>query len=203
MKTKTALFFLTLIVTAPSLYSQEAFLPAFAKSIEMEYSGQYPKAIAALTEVYDEKSYEINLRLGWLNYQAGQHLEATRYYEKAIAIMPYSIEAKMGFVLPSVALGNWEPVIVQYKKILEIDPQNSVVNYRMGLVEYNAKRYAIAYKYFEKVVNLYPFGYDGLLMFAWTNFQLGKPREAKVLFQKVLMIAPVDKSALEGLGLIK
>jgi TolA-binding protein len=73
----------------------------------------------------------------------------------------------------------------------------------MGLIEYNNKRYTGAYKYFEKVVNLYPFGYDALLMFAWANFQLGKTREAKVLFQKVILISPGDKSALEGLSLIK
>ena len=65
------------------------------------------------------------------------------------------------------------------------------------------KDYTSAYKYFEKVVNLYPFGYDALLMYAWTNFQTGKTREAKILFNKVLMLSPGDTSALEGLGLIK
>jgi tetratricopeptide (TPR) repeat protein len=73
----------------------------------------------------------------------------------------------------------------------------------MGLVEYNNKRYATAYTFFEKVVNLYPMGYDALLMYAWTNYQLGKSREAKVLFGKVLLISPEDTSAKEGLGLIK
>jgi len=53
------------------------------------------------------------------------------------------------------------------------------------------------------VVNLYPFGYDGLLMFAWTNLKAGKLREAKILFNKVLMYSPGDKSALEGLSYIK
>jgi len=40
-------------------------------------------------------------------------------------------------------------------------------------------------------------------MFAWTNLKLGKTREAQVLFNKVLMLSPDDKSALEGLSLIK
>jgi len=40
-------------------------------------------------------------------------------------------------------------------------------------------------------------------MLAWTNFKLGKFREAKVLFSKALLIQPGDESALEGLGLIK
>jgi hypothetical protein len=40
-------------------------------------------------------------------------------------------------------------------------------------------------------------------MLAWTNLQLGKSREARVLFNKVLLYSPGDKSALEGMGLIK
>jgi Flp pilus assembly protein TadD len=52
------------------------------------------------------------------------------------------------------------------------------------------------------VVNLYPFDYDGLLMYAWSNLQIGKFKEAKILFNKVLMLSPNDKSALEGLAII-
>ena len=40
-------------------------------------------------------------------------------------------------------------------------------------------------------------------MFAWTNLQLGKSREAKILFKKVLLLSPGDQSATTGLELIK
>ena len=73
----------------------------------------------------------------------------------------------------------------------------------MGLIYYGKEDFTTAFKYFEKVVNLYPFDYDSLIMFAWTNFKLGKYREAKVLFNKALMNKPNDSSALEGLSLIK
>ncbi len=203
MKTKIFLLLLLFVITSGSLYAQDRVTPAFAKSIELEYKGEYVRAVASLKEVYDEKSYEINLRLGWLSYEAAQYVESAAYYEKAMNLMPYSIEAKLGYVYPASSLGNWDKVVGQYKKILAIDPQNTLVNYRMGLIEYNNKRYASAYKFFEKVVNLYPFGYDALLMFAWTNFQMGKSREAKVLFGKVLLTSPEDASAKEGLSLIK
>ncbi|HEY4798940.1 MAG TPA: tetratricopeptide repeat protein [Bacteroidia bacterium] len=176
---------------------------AFSKSYQLETKADYSNAIKALKDIYDAKSYEMNLRLGWLNYEAGLFTESQAYYEKAIALMPYSIEAKLGYVYPSSALGNWDKVITQYNSILATDPQNTTVNYRLGNIYYGKKDYANAYKYFEKVVNLYPFGYDALLMFAWCNYQTGKTREAKVLFNKVLLASPGDKSALEGLGLIK
>ncbi len=184
-------------------HAQDKVTAAFATSLEWETGGDYTKAIASLIDVYDDQSYEINLRLGWLHYEALKNIESVSYYEKAIKLKPYSLEAKLGYVYPASALGNWNAVVEQYRKILEIDPQNTTANYRMGYIEYTNKRYSNAYKYFEKLVNLYPFGYDGLLMFAWTNFQLGKTREAKVLFNKVLMYSPNDKSALEGLSYIK
>ena len=73
----------------------------------------------------------------------------------------------------------------------------------MGLIAFTNKDYNAAYKYYEKLVNMYPFSYDGLLMYAWTNYQLGKFADAKILFNKVLLLSPADKSAKEGLGLIK
>lgn len=188
-----------------SIHSQDykSVQDAFEKSYLYEYSGDYSKAIDRLKEVYSEESYEINLRLGWLTYMAGFFTESTAYYQKAIDLKPLSIEAKFGFVYPASALGNWEQVKKQYNEILKIDDQNTQANYRMGSIFYGNEDYTTALKYFEKIVNLYPFDYDGLLMYAWTNLKLGKFREAEVLFNKVLMNKPNDKSALEGLKLIK
>jgi len=176
---------------------------AFEKSYLYEYSGNYSKAIDGLKSVYSEESYEINLRLGWLTYMAGFFTESTAYYQKAIELKPLSVEAKFGYVYPASALGNWVQVKKQYNDILQIDAQNTIANYRLGSIYYGAEDYTTALKYFEKLVNLYPFDYDGLLMYAWTNLNLGKFREAEVLFNKVLMNQPNDESALQGLELIK
>jgi len=176
---------------------------AFNKSYGFEYRGNFTDAIAAMKTVYQEDSYEINLRLGWVTYLAGLFTESTTYYQKAMKLKPYSIEARLGFANPASALGNWDQVIARYEEILAIDPQNSVTNYRMGSICYGRKDYARAEKYLEKVVNLFPFDYDSMILYAWTNYRLGKTREAQVLFNKVLLIKPTDTSAKEGLGLIK
>ncbi|TRZ73144.1 MAG: tetratricopeptide repeat protein [Bacteroidetes bacterium] len=176
---------------------------AFGKSYEFESKGNYSEAISVLKKVYQEDSYEINLRLGWVTYLAGQFTESSAYYQEAMKVKPYSIEAKFGYVYPASALGNWDQVITQYNEILTIDPQNTLANYRMGSIYYGRKDYAKAEKYLEKVVNLYPFDYDSLVLYAWTNLKLGKMREAQVLFNKVLLNRPKDSSALEGLTLIK
>ena len=134
---------------------------------------------------------------------AGLFTESQAYYQKAINILPYSIESKLGFIYPASALGSWDIVIKQYGAILNIDPQNSTANYRLGSIYYGREDYQRSYRYLEKVVNLYPFSYDGLILFAWCNYRLGKLKEARVLFNKTLLLSPGDASATEGLGMIK
>lgn len=193
-----------LFLSFTSAFSQtDKVITAFSKSYTEEKNADYVGAIMTIREVYDAKSYELNLRLGWLYYEAGQNKESMSYYQLAMNLLPNSIEAKLGYVYPAAALGNMDQVITQYKKVLEIDPQNTTANYKMGMIYYYKKDYPTANAYFEKVVNIYPFGYDALLMYAWTNFQLGKTSEAKILFNKVLMLSPNDTSALQGLTLIK
>lgn len=176
---------------------------AFKNSYTNETAGEYTKAIQNIKDVYAADNYEINLRLGWLNYSAGLFTESQTYYQTAMTLKPYSLEAKFGYVYPAAALGNWEQVKKQYIDILKIDANNTTALYRLGLIYYGAEEYQKAFANFEKVVNLYPFDYDSLLMLAWSNFKLGKTREAKVLFQKVLWYSPDDASAKEGLGYIK
>ncbi len=186
-------------------FSQDwtALRQAFEKSYELEKQGEFQKAADELLKVYDQNSYEINLRLGWLNYNAGLFDKSATYYRNAIRIHPYSEEARFGLALPLSATGKWDEIIKLYEEILKHSPGNTTALYRLGLIYYGRKDYQKALEYFQKVVDLYPFGYDGLLMLAWTNFQLGKAREAKVLFNKVLLISPNDKSALEGLSYLK
>lgn len=183
--------------------NNENILKAFSQSYTYEYKGDYTNAIKEIVNIYITDSYEQNVRLGWLNYEAGKFTESVAYYEKSLALKPMSEEAHMGIVYPASALGNWNQVLNHYLKILENNPANTNVNYKIGNIYYERKDYTKAFTYFEKVVNLYPFGYDALLMYAWTNLKLNKTREAKVLFNKVLMLSPDDKSALEGLGLLK
>jgi tetratricopeptide (TPR) repeat protein len=109
----------------------------------------------------------------------------------------------MGYVFFGICCRKLGGRTTRILRNIKINPYNTTVLYRVGLIYYGKEQYSQAYGYFEKVVNLYPFSYDGLLMFAWTNFKLGKNREAKVLFNKVLLLSPEDASAKEGLGLIK
>ena len=187
-----------------ALHSQDMkkIQEAFKSSYVFEKDNKLENSISIIKEVYSDDSYEINLRLGWLYYQKGNFSESEKHYSKAIELLPYSEEAKFGLILPKSANAKWNEVIEIYKQILTISPNNTIANYRLGLIYYNQKKFSYAHTSFEKVVNLYPFDYDGLLMYAWSSLQIGKSKEAKILFSKVLMNNPDDKSALEGLAIL-
>ncbi|SMD46029.1 Tetratricopeptide repeat-containing protein [Aquiflexum balticum DSM 16537] len=202
----TKSIFLTIILSGTlsiSAFAQDKIIDAFKQSYSLEKTENFKGAIESLKAVYQSDSYELNLRLGWLTYLAGQVQESIDYYSKAVSLEPYAIEPKLGLALPLSVQGKWDEIEEIYQKILQIDPNNSLVNYRLGLIYYNRGNFDKADPYLEKVVNLYPFDYDGLILLAWNKLNLQKSREAKVLFQKVLMNNPDDASALEGLKLIK
>ena len=202
MKITTIVFslFITFSINA---MAQDAMENAYDKSYSLEKSGNYVAAINIIKAIYSPADYEGNLRLGYLNYEAGQYAEAMNYYSRAIVLKPNAVEPRLGYVYPASMLGRWDDVVKQYLEILKLDPKNSAVNYKMGLINYNRKNYINAAKFFGAVISLYPFDYDGMLMMAWTNLQLGKTKEARAGFNKVLLLSPRDKSALEGLSLIK
>lgn len=186
-----------------SSQNQESLMKAFSSSYQAEKEGDYKKAADLLKKVFSKDSYELNLRLGWLSFKAGLFEESESYYRRAIQLMPYGIEARFGVIYPLSSVGNWDQVILMYQEILKIDPQNTLANFRFGLIYYGRENYALADKYFAKVVNLYPFDFDSLHMLAWTKLKMGKTQEAKALFHKALLFNPDNSSCLDGLSLIK
>jgi tetratricopeptide (TPR) repeat protein len=173
---------------------------AFAASIIAEAKGNYTEAVNQITPVYSDKNYECNLRLGWLYYLLQNYTKSESFYKVAVALKPYSVEAKLGYIKPLSVLESWDIVLKQYEEILKIDPQNYSANYWAGIIHYNRKKYDAAAKYFEKIVNLFPFDYDANHMLGWTYLFQGKKAEAKVLFQQALLIRTSDASALDGLS---
>jgi len=201
---KISIITFAIILNSLFTYSQsfKEDVTAFDKSYSLEQEGNYSKAISLLKQSYIENSYEYNLRLGWLDYLAGQYTESSSYYNKAIEIKPMSIEARFGLIYPLLALGNISLTEKTYHDILKISPLETKANYRFALMYYQQEKFPEADKYLRTIINLFPFDYDTMILMAWNSYQMGKKSEAKVLFQKVMLNRPNDKSALEGLKLV-
>ena len=188
--------------TAAAQALSEHGLAAFSNSYSAEAGKDYSKAISALQPVYNENFYEVNLRLGWLSYENKDYDGATKYYRQAVKLRPASIEALFGLVNPDAALKNWAEVFTSYQKILTLDPQNSLANYRIALMYYYRKEFAAAEKCLQKVVDHYPFDYDSILLMAQVKLAQGKLAESKSYYQRALIYNPSNseiKSVLSKL----
>lgn len=175
---------------------------AFQKSYALEAQAKYDASADVLKKLSGD-NYEVQLRLGWLYYLSGKWDLAQSHYKRAAQLRPASLEPLLGQVNVNVAREDWNLVEQAYLNILKLDAKNVNANYQLGLIYYVRKNYTKALTYFSVYLNQYPFTYDAVHMSAWTHYFLGKTTEAKVLFQKCLLVKPNDPSALEGLSLIK
>lgn len=178
---------------------QKAFRTSYADESNKNYAG----AITDIMPYYEDNNYEVNVRLGWLHYMNKNYTASQSYYSKAIGLRQNAIEPKFGIVKPLSYLQNWDKVLQQYLDILKIDPQNTQANYWAGMIYYNRKQFPTAMKYFKVVVTLYPFDYDSNHMLAWATLLSGRKDEAKISFQKALIIKPDDESSTDGLNRCK
>lgn len=174
-------------------YAQEfnqQVLNAFSASYASESAKDYGKAITDLQPAYSEGFYEINLRLGWLNYLLKQYTASEKYYRQAMKLKPSSIEAMFGYINPVAAELKWADVFMTYQKVLAVDPNHSLANYRIALMYYYRKEFATAEKHLQKIVERYPFDYDIVLLLAQTKLALGKTSESKAYYQRALIYSP-------------
>jgi tetratricopeptide (TPR) repeat protein len=176
---------------------------AFSISYTLVAEKKYDEALLNFITVYDESSYEINLRLAYLYYLAGKHAESIEFYQKSMALKPNAIEPLWAILYPYEMLEKWTDIERTYYSILKFDPQNVAANYNLGYMYYYRKDYTRAKKFFDVCLTQFPFTYNYMLMSAWTNYFLGNTKEAKNLFIRTMYYNPKDASAAEGLALIK
>jgi len=89
-----------IIVASQGLAQSNARQAAFAKSYEFENKSNYLAAIKEVEKHYTDNDYFSNIRLGWLYYLNKNYSESIKFYDRAIAIKPYAIEARFGCIKP-------------------------------------------------------------------------------------------------------
>tara|TARA_B110000211_G_C14048683_1_gene540184 strand:- start:1096 stop:1701 length:606 start_codon:yes stop_codon:yes gene_type:complete len=193
--------FLALFITVSAHFAtaQNEIVNAFSSSYKFESFKQYDKAIGALKTVYDVNSYEINVRLGWLNYLQGEYTESEKHYNQASTIQNKSIEALLGLTYPQAAMLNWVSLSATYSKILVLDPMNKIANFRLGQLLYNKKEFQKAEKNLELVCQSYPFDFDANVLMAQIKTKQGKISEAKTYYKKALLYNPDSVVILKAL----
>jgi len=110
---KLSIVLLFVFISSLFAITPEEIQEAYHKSFNYEQIEDYENAIRALSPVLDEypNGYTVNLRLGWLYYLLGRYANSIEHYQKAVQIVPTSLEAKNGLMLPMLAQNKYSDAV--------------------------------------------------------------------------------------------
>lgn len=173
----------------------------FRKAYNLENEGKYTEAIASLANVKTNKTYEyfVNLRLGWLNYLAGQQVESQNRYESAVKLAPRAVEPLVGLLLPLLAQEKFTDAEQIARQAVQLDSLNYFARLRLGYALRKQQKFAEAEKSNDLLLRRYPGDVTMLLEQALTLEGLHRPDEALRLFRRVQLLAPENPIALKAL----
>lgn len=186
-------------VAVPTTHAQSA--PSlFQQSYDLEAENKLAESLAVLERIpAGSQGYVYHFRRGWLLYLLGRHADAVASYERAITRSSATIEARLGLMLPQMALRRWVDVEKTALAVLERDSLNYLATSRLAWSHYNLGRWEDAAAVYRRVLTSYPSDVEMRAGLGWSLLKQGKAAEATVEFRAVLEIAPRHAIAREGL----
>jgi Tfp pilus assembly protein PilF len=183
----------------------EKIRKAYFDSYDLEGKERFVEAIAALLPVREAfpNTYTVNYRTGWLAYRNKSWAEAVKYYDKALAVCPNSLEARTGVIKVNVARQDWTAVAEQCGRALQIDYNNSAANYWLAVAEQALGKRASAKKNILRMLALYPTSTDFLVELGKIQYADGQYASAQETFNGVQVLDPYNQSAAYYLNLLK
>jgi tetratricopeptide (TPR) repeat protein len=175
---------------------------AYQASYDHETAGRFADALRDLGELPpdEQESYLGRLRRGWLLYRAGRHSESVTSYRLAIALEHSSVEARVGGLLPLIALRQWPEVEQSARAALDLDPANYLAGVRLAFAVYNRGRYPEAEALYRRVLARYPSDADARAGLGWSLLKQGKRADARQAFLAASRTAPRSPTVVEGLA---
>lgn len=100
--------------------------------------------------------YLSELRLGWSEYQKGNHTNSLAHYRAALAAQPRSIEAKLGLLLPLLADGQFVPAEALAREILRDNKTHYLAHLRLATALRLQNKLRAADSVLVRALELYP-----------------------------------------------
>ncbi len=162
-------------------------------SHRLEAQGKYKEA-AALIEPYlsaggNTAEYAL-LRYGWLNYLLRNHNDAIRSYEKALALNPDSIDARLGLTLPLLAQERWKESARYAKQILQRAPWHFTAHVRLLVSEEGQRKWSVMKNHASILAAHYPASATPWVYLARAEAWQGDYEAAKRAYLRVLRRIP-------------
>lgn len=177
---------------------------AWKASYAAERAGQFQAALTALTELppAQHDGYLASFRRGWLLYCLSQHADSAVEYKQAAMAEPQSIEARLGLLLPLMAMARWKDVVALAEDVLKRDPENYLALQRLAFAKFNSEHFPEAEVVYRRLVAHYPSDIEMRAALGWVVLRMGKKKEAASLFEQVLEVSPDHVSAAAGMRVV-
>lgn len=181
--------------------AEESVTTAWKASLEAEAQTDYAAALKPLTALGNgtATNYYLQVRLGWLHYNAKNYTESIAAYGKASRLMPFAIEPLLGLLLAQQAAGKTDDALRTAQVALHEDPNNYTALSHTAWLLYLKHDYRAAATTYRKLVALYPTDTEMLLGLGYALKFTGDTKEAAQCFRTVLFLNPSNDRAKEAL----
>ena len=185
---RTALAFAVLLA-APVAGAQQ---DPWSESYRLEYLGKYADALVLIEPIASRQPVNefAIMRSAWLLHLQGKYAEAEKRYLRAVEVNPRSLEAKLGLMLPQMALYRWNDVIQSGRKVLSESQWNYTAHVRIMIGEEALSRWEDLSKHAAEVSARYPTDATILVYWARAEAALKRTRKARELYAQVLERVP-------------
>lgn len=188
-----------LTLSATSVLAQDA---AWKNSYQLEASGKYYEAIAAINHVpANGPDAELKaLRRGWLYYLPGSFNESIREYRLAIERNRRSVDARIGVTLPLLAQKRWREAAQNAKAALELAPNNFTALLRLAMALEGQQDWEGMAQTATLMAASYPSEVSAYVYLARANVSLARQGDAIAAYTAVLVRDPSNLEAKTWLG---
>ncbi len=91
----------------------------------------------------------------------------------------------------------------KFQKVLELDADNLVAIFNLGIIYVEREEQELAMKQFEKVLEIKPDDYKSLCNLGGIYYKLGKIKETKDILNRAIALNPNDINSIQNLKLIE
>ncbi len=177
-------------------YLSAARVSELATSIQMD--GAYDNTVAAYTRAIQINPLNPALYLNLARFQANNdHLEeATRTIGAGLQVKNDYLDAIFLLSQISAAQGNLTDAITAAQVASELYPNNAVVFFQLGLLNYNNKSYSSAATALERAIELQPDYANAKYFLGLTYVRLGRSADAIVQFSELAESNPDNEEVL-------
>lgn len=174
----------------------------YVQASKLEGEAKYQAAAQLLENAWPDppNDYFYALRLGWLQYLAGDYERSRQWYEAAVSKAPEAIEPLLGLLYPLLAAEKYAEAEGIARCVLAVDPLNYTASLKRAYALRMQGRFATAEEVSAQLLTRYPSDVSLLLEQALAVHAQGRIEAARALYQRVAMLQPDNPSALAALA---